>query len=446
MVKLWGRRVLVATFCALAVFPSVSRAGAPGDATGALAKLEALAASPSLRKPPAGVEGDFAVVKEAPKIEFAVLPGQWPGAELWSAWGDALWASDGKCYASIGDHASPHGYSYVYRVDPETKEVKLIVDVNAVLKIPPEKYTAGKIHAPLVDLGDGWMYFVTYRGSVRGTTKENGYEGDWLFRYELKTGKLENLGIMVPHSSVPVLVGHPRTKRLYGLSAPGKTMPTFRKQLFVYDVEQRKLVFAGGPESTMCRALILADDGRAYYDSEGMLVRYDPKVNKVVNTQARLPGDANLRAASRPDANGVVYCFTSGGTGFSFDTKTEAVKETTKAFVAGPLYTTACKLEPSGRYLYYAPGAHGRTKQHGTAVLQLDVKTGKRKVVAFLNECVRAQKNYNLGGTYALALNDDGSKLFICWNGNVATERKNDFGLCSVMVIRLPESERRTKP
>ena len=419
---------------------------APRDATGASATLEKLPPSPALLHPPDGVEGDFAVAREAPEVEFAVLPGQWQGAELWSAWGDAIWASDGKCYASIGDHHSPHGCSYVYQVDPDEKTVKLVVDVNALLKIPEDKYTAGKIHAPLVDLGDGWLYFVTYRGSVRGTTEERGYKGDWLFRYDFESGKVENLGIMVPHSSVPVLIGHRPTKRLYGLSAPGQTMPEPRNQFFVYDIGQRKLIFAGGPETTMCRALILADDGRAYYDHDGHLVGYDPDKNVVTQTKAKLPG-GNLRAASRPDAKGLTYCFASDGTGFSFNTrensfKATAIKETTKSFVTGPLYTAVCKLSPDERYLYYSPGAHGRTSQQGTVLMQLDVKTGRRKVLAFLNAYLREKKNYNLGGTYAISLNKDGSKVFICWNGGSMDQRKQEFGLCSVMIVHIPESER----
>jgi len=419
---------------------------APKDATGASATLETLPASPALLQAPDGVEGDFAVSKEAPTIEFAVLPGQWKGAELWSAWGDAIWASDGKCYASIGDHDGPHGCSYMYQIDPETKAVKLIVDVNAILKIPQDKYTAGKIHAPPVDIGDGWLYFVTYRGSVRTTTAERDYKGDWLFRYHFETGRAENLGVMVPHSSVPVLVGHKPTKRLYGLSAPGKTMPEPKKQFFVYDTEQRELVFAGGPETTMCRALILADDGSAYYDHGGYLARYDPKKNVVTQTKAKLPG-GNLRAASRPDAKGISYCFARDGTGFSFNTtkrlfKAKAIKETTRSFATGPLYTTVCKLSPDERYLYYSPGAHGKTYRQGTVLMQLDVKTGKRKVIAFLNAYLSEKKDYNLGGTYAISLNKDGSKAFICWNGGSMRPRRRDFGLCSVMIVHIPESER----
>jgi hypothetical protein len=292
-------------------------------------------------------------------------------------------------------------------------------------------------------MGDGWLYIVTYRGSEGDTTAERDYKGDWLLRYHFESGKVENLGVMVPHSSVPVMIAHKATKRLYGLSAPGRTMPERRNQFFVYDVSERKLVFVGGPETATCRALILADNGRAFYDHGGSLVRYDPEKNEVAKTEAKLPGNGMLRAASQPNAHGICFCITHDGVVFSFDTRAEVLKEMTKAFVADPLYTAVCKLSPDERFLYYSPGAHGGTSKHGTALIQLDVTTGKRKVIAFLNALLRERKDYNLGGTYAVALNKDGGKVCVCWNGGPMQQKGKDFGLCSVMILEMPESERK---
>src|SRR5690606_24563608 len=63
-------------------------------------KLERLPDSPSVLKPPAGLD-NVTVAKTAPQIDFAVFPNQWDGAKLWSSWGDALRAADGKFYASV---------------------------------------------------------------------------------------------------------------------------------------------------------------------------------------------------------------------------------------------------------------------------------------------------------------------------------------------------------
>jgi len=410
------------------------------------AKLERLGSSPLLLKAPEGVTGDFSVAKTAPVVDFAVFPGQWEGARLWSSWGDSLFADDGKFYASIGDHAAPHGTAYVYRIDPESRTVQLVVDYNKAAGLPSEetKYTPGKIHGALVQAKDGWIYFFGYRGSVRRTGKETGYKGDWLLRYDPKSGKTENLGIAVPYSSVPVLVYCEANNSLYGLSVPGKTMPDPATQFFRYDLEKRRLINRTAINPRGPRAMILADDGRAWFDNgKSGLDRYDPESNKVQNTGVKIPGEGMLRAASRPDENGVAYCISKDGVVFSFNTKTEKPKAITKAFVAGPLYTATCRLDSTERYFYYIPGAHGKSSRGGTPVIQLNVKTGQRKVIAFLNEFVRKKKNYNLGGTYGIALNADGSRLCVNFNGSkLPPEKHADFGLCSTVVIHIPATER----
>lgn len=418
------------------------RGGAASEPDQRTATLERLPGSPLLLTPPDGVEGDFDVAGEAPELDFAVFPNQWEGANLWSAWGDSLWASDGNVYASIGDHDGPRGASYVYRVDPTARRVDLIVEYNEVAGVTRGPYSPGKIHAPICEGPDGWLYLAGYRGSVGTTTAENGYKGDWLLRYHMASGKAENLGILVPYASVPSMEPDAAANVLYGLGVPGKTAPEQKPQFFAYDIAARTLLFSGGPPSSLNRSIIVAADGRAYYANEGHLVRYDPALRRIDATSAQIPGNGTLRAASRPGPDGVVYCFTSDGVVFSFDPQTDTVTELLKAFVTGRLYIASCELDPSGRYLYYVPSAHGGSRAHGTALIQLDVKTRRRKVIAFLNEHLRQSRDYNLGGTYGLALARDGSRLFINWNGNNVEQKKSDFGLCSAMVVHIPESER----
>lgn len=418
-----------------------------GDRTGA--ELETMPASKSLLKAPADVTGDFDVAKTPPKVRFAVFPGQWKGARLWSSWGDATFASDGNFYTSVGDHAAPHGTAYVYRVNPENGKVDLVVDYNKLIGIKDEtKYTPGKIHGGLVDGGDGWLYFFGYRGSVRRTGKDTGYQGDWLLRFNLASGKTENLGIPVAHCSVPVLLGSAATKSLYGLAVPGQTASSQEDRFFRYDLEKQKLVTEGGPTPNMSRAMVVTDDGRAYYSysaekgAPGVFVRYNPKTNKSEITKIAIPSDGQLRAASRPNDKGVSFCMSRSGELFAFDTKKETVKALGPLFVADPLYTATCKLDPSQRYLYYLPGAHGKSNRSGTPVLQYDTQTGRRKVIAFLNDLFRKEMNYNLGGTYGIALNGDGSQLMINFNGAPLGAKQPDFELCSVVVLEIPASER----
>jgi hypothetical protein len=415
----------------------------------AVTRLERLKPSKLLLKPPEGLPGGFAVARTAPDVDFAILPGQFSGARLWSSWGDVLGTSDGRFYAAIGDHDAPHGTTFVYRVDPEEKTVTRVIDCNRIVPAPPEKYSPGKIHAPLVQADDGGIYVFGYRGSVRRTGSETGYRGDWLLRYDPAAGQTESLGIPVPFSSVPVLEYCSTLRCLYGLSVPGQTMLEPRTQFFRYDLESGRVTFTCEVDTKGPRAIIVAHDGRVYFgggdSSRGdqSLMRYDPRNGRVTRLAIRIPGDGVLRAASRADADGLVYGISKDGIVFAFDTNTETVTEIAKAFVAGRLYTAVCRLDPTDTYLYYVPGAHGRSSETGTPVIQLNVKTRRLNVLAFLNETIRQQKSYNIGGTYGIALSGDGSQLFVSFNGaELPAGRQSEFGLCSVLLLHIPESER----
>jgi len=412
------------------------------------AKLKRLPKATATLKAPAEVSGKFSVAGEPCQIDFAVFPGQWEGARLWSSWGDALFASDGKFYTSIGDHAAPHGTAYVYQVDPKQGTVRQVVDYNSVIDAKPEKYSPGKIHGNLVDAENGWIYFLGYRGSVRRTTAEADFRGDWLLRYHLESGRTENLGIPVPHCSTPVLHYCAENQSLYALCVPGKTLPEGQDRFVRYSLADRKLLVNGGPVPSMSRAMVVTEDGRAYYSHQDeksggqILVRYNPQSNDFTKLKTTTPGEGPMRAASRPNSQGVAYCISRGGMLYSFDTQSEKTRALKSAFVHGPLYTATCRLDPTETYLYYLPGAHGRSSQAGTPVIQYNVKTGKIKVLAFLHDFLREHENYHLGGTYGIALNADGSQLMVNFNGNHADQKKPDFGLCSVVVLHIPKSER----
>jgi glycerophosphoryl diester phosphodiesterase len=56
-----------------------------------------------------------------------------------------------------------------------------------------------------------------------------------------------------------------------------------------------------------------------------------------------------------------------------------------KGKVADPAWAevkTVVELSPDGRYPYYLPGAHGGAFRTGTEVVQYEVATGRRKVLA----------------------------------------------------------------
>jgi hypothetical protein len=152
-----------------------------------------------------------------------------------------------------------------------------------------------------------------------------------------------------------------------------------------------------------------------------------------------------IRAATQETPQGFVYAVSSGqGTGdatlWSLNAKTEEVKKVDTAAVGTHAYTASIDADPTGRYLYYVPGAHGGGPRDGSAVVQFDVQTGKKKVIAFLHPHFEAQYGCTLEGTYSTAVDPAGDKLYITWNVSRGTRA---WDSCGLTVIHVPESERR---
>lgn len=421
-------------------------------------KLETLESSPELLQIPESAKphaSEFDMAKVPPKVEYAELPGQWQDAALWSNWGDSFHTPDGMFYCTIGDHHHPHGQALIYRVNPKTKTIQLVVDFNELVRSPANEYGSGKIHGPLMDGGDGWIYFVGYPGGESGMNDEYRFKGDWMARYQPATGKVEKLSIPAPFTSVPASIIHQPTMVMCGVDN--------KANFLAYDLKQQKALLHGGPVVGMQRCVLMAKDGRTWYSEkdQGRFVRYDPSSNKLTMLEEVVPGPGGLwgqeqrqdpptlRAASVPDSRGIAYGISKSGTVFSFDTNTEKGKEIARVFPVGPGYTAVCKLDRTETYLYYVPGSHGKSIEAGSPVMQLNVRTGRRKVIAFLNDYMRKQRNYNCGGTFGTALSPDGSQLLICFNGRELGKKRSwttgdliDFDLCAVVLLTIPKEER----
>src|SRR5262249_54542279 len=125
------------------------------------------------------------VAKVGPTIDFGYFPGQTYAGNPWSAWGDSTF-TDGKYYASIGDHRAPPGTAFVSEYDPAKKQFRRLIDLQKLLALPEGEYAPGKIHTQLTMGKDGWLYFGTHRGSPRVTTDKYHYKGDWIVRVNPK--------------------------------------------------------------------------------------------------------------------------------------------------------------------------------------------------------------------------------------------------------------------
>jgi len=406
-------------------------------------------------KAPEGFNQEITIAKVAPKIDFAYFPGQDYEGKPWSHWGDSL-AVNGKFYASVGDHLAlgskggdpaRTGTGRVFEYDPDTKKFRLLADTARVLKMPEGHYTPGKIHGRL-DMGiDGNLYYSTHRGSTTVTTDQNHYLGDWILRTDPKTGKSEVVAQgPVPKHCIPCSVLDPDRLIFYGGTAPGSGGEGQGVRFFAYDIKRKAVIIdcENGPPRYM---IFARSTGRIYFvpgkdDSVGQLVRFDPAKPGVPE---KIDAEIGSRAATQETPQGIVYTVSKGGKGgdselFAFDTRTEKVTRLGPANVGVSNYITTIDADPTGRFLYYIPGAHGGSEKDGTAIVQFDTQTKTRKVIAFLHPFTKEKYGATLVGTFSSAIDPQGDKLYVTWN--VSRTGGKAWDSCALTVIHIPASER----
>jgi len=401
--------------------------------------------SPDFLKSPAKLLPGVTVAKTAPRVDLLYYPEQdYPGSP-WSVWGDSLAVGD-KYYSAIGDHAAPQGNGYVYEYDSTTGKLVTLVNTTDVLRLPEGHYMPGKIHSR-IDMGsDGWLYYATHRGSTRVTTDKYHYKGDWIFHTHPETKKTEIVAQgPVPKHCIPTSLLDPDRLIFYGGTAAGEYSDK-TVMFFAYDVRKKKVLHTAvnGPRRYI---MFARSTGRMYYTDEvnNRLMRYDPESGKPPQV---IPGTIGLRTASEETKDGFVY--TTGqkdGRIWRFNTKTEKIEDIAALPVASQTYTTTFDLDPTGRYLYYIPGAHGGSERDGTPVVQFDTQKRTRKVIAFLQPFYGKKYGYVTLGTFGSAVSPDGSKVYVTWNGNRGGKDprrgRYAFDTCALTVIHVPESERK---
>jgi hypothetical protein len=404
-------------------------------------------------KPASTLKSGVAVAKTAPTVDVLFFPCQTYAGSPWSTWGDNV-VANGKVYCSLGDHlaanskkaAAGTGTAYVYEYDPAAKKLRLLADVAKVLALPPGHYTPGKIHGRL-DVGeDGWLYYSTHRGSTTVTTDQYHYKGDWIFRTNPATGATEVLacGPVAKHC-IPTSVLDPRRLLFYGGTAPGTGGDDGGVQFFAYDVKEKKVVYSG-PDGPSRYMIFAKSTGRVYWvggksDMVGPLVRWDPEKRGAPEKTEAVVG---LRAATQETPQGFVYTVSKGGKGeaatlYAFNTKTETAEVLGEAAAGAQGYIASIDADPTGRYLYYCAGAHGGSESDGTPIVQYDVRTKQRKVIAFLHPYYRQKYGFAPVGTYATAIDEKGEVLYVVFNVN-RTGRAWD--VVALFAIHIPASER----
>jgi sugar lactone lactonase YvrE len=397
----------------------------------------------------------FIVAKTPPTVDLALQQDLGEGAirrRLWSSWGDICLASDGRVYCGIGDHGNDAGGDarcFVYRWDPQSKSLEQIVDMNQV--VPPREGQPAwsKIHAKIDEGPEGKIYFCcTLNAGNRAGDEQYHWTpelpGGQVYQFDPATGKTRVFASLPPKRCTATSL-FDRTRNIWWCNLEAGEGDA----LWGLDLTTGKPV-TQTPDGTVAfnRAFALANDGSILFNGAESLWRLTPGTFELQQLKATFGDVPGMRCATRESSTGMVYGATHKTNElFRYDVKNDELKLLGPNWLTGQ-YTTVMEVSPDERFLYYLPGAHGRAWEHGTPVVQYEIATGQRKVIAFLAETFEQQQRYVPGGTYGIKLSEDGGTLFVNFNGHAAEELRTSamrpigFGLCSFAAIHIPASER----
>jgi hypothetical protein len=175
------------------------------------------------------------------------------------------------------------------------------------------------------------------------------------------------------------------------------------------------------------------------------LWKYDPDTRSIAATRSVFPDKTTMRSSTRESKAGYIYGTTMRpGQLFRYAPAQDKLELLGPDFLTGD-YTTVTVLSPDERFVYYLPGAHGGAMETGTPVVQYNIASGQRKVLAFLGAGVDKATGYRPAGTYGMKISADGSTLYVNFNGqphdNIPKHAKA-FGLTAFAAIHIPASER----
>jgi sugar lactone lactonase YvrE len=397
----------------------------------------------------------FTVAKTAPMVDLAFHRDLGPNAvnrRLWSSWGDICLASDGRVYVGIGDHGDDvdgDARCFLYRWDPARKVLERVVDMNEV--IPPQKGQPAwsKMHAKIDEAADGGILFccTLNDGNRAGQPAYHWTEklpGGQLYRFDPKTGNTSVLAnLPAKRCTATSLLDRERQIWWCNLEAGSGNA------LWGYDLRAKKPVFQADDGSMeFNRNFALAKDGSIIFNGKDAIWKYDPTKKSIAATKSAFKASPGMRSSSRESKDGWIYGTTHGsGQLFRYKPSADKLEMLGAAWLTGE-YVTVMELSPDEKYLYYLPGAHGSALKGGTPIIQYEIATGKRKVLAFLAPAFEREHDYVPAGTYGVKISADGSTLYVNFNGHAGDQgrplamKPNGFGLCAFAAIHIPASER----
>src|SRR5262249_30227577 len=152
--------------------------------------------------------------------------------------------------------------------------------------------------------------------------------------------------------------------------------------------------------------------------------KYDLAKKAIAATKSAFKDSPGMRSSARESKDGWIYGTTyRSGELFRYKPSDDKLEALGPAWLTGD-YVTVVELSPDERYLYYLPGAHGQAFRTGTPVIQYEIATGKRKVLAFLAPAFEKEYDYVPAGTYGMKLSADGATLYVNFNGHAGEKTR----------------------
>lgn len=396
----------------------------------------------------------FDVARKPPTVRLAFHGNLGPDADkrrLWSSWGDIALAGDGRVYCAIGDHGNDVGGDarcFLYRWNPKSRTLEQVADMNKV--VPPREGQPAwsKVHAKVDEGADGKIYFCcTLNDGNRAKLPTYGWNetlpGGQIYQFDPTTGKTAvYANLPARRCTATSLLDRERNIWWCNLEAGEGNA------LWGFDLTSKKPLYQGADGSVgFNRTFGLLRDGTLLFNGESTLLRLDPQSKEVKSLKTSFVGSPGMRTVSRETSAGTVYGVTHKTNElFRYDLAKDEAELLGPSWLLGA-YTTLMLVSPDERFLYYLPGAHGGAVKDGTPVIQYDVKSGRRKVLAFLAPVFEKEHDYAPAGTYGAKLSADGTRLYVNFNGHPVKNRPkhlraDGFGLCSFAEIEIPASER----
>ncbi len=402
-------------------------------------------------KPPANLQGEFDIAATPPEVRLQILPDMDPEyfsgdayQAGWANWAKVVRGGDNRFFMAVGDHRGRGASINLYEYCHGKGQLKRVLDVSDTLGWHDDMYTDGKIHGRMGIMPDGTLWAATHRGPQ--PTEEwydAGYRGSWLFSYNIDTGEAQNWGVPLVVNELPEHTLD--TERGIFLATGQLTC-----MMLSWDVNEKRVRYAGSPPNGWKwhpRSMLLDREtgffwGIDYSEEPYRFLSFDPELNRFKRHDVAVPGiDGPAQwprgATVRPATDGWYYWATRNGVLFRFRPDWENGPEVEKA---GKTWgtgqdTVQLAICPQGRYIYYVPG------HYPSAVVQYDVKTGRRKALAFLQEYYFEKYGYWLGRSYGMEISEDGDFLVILENGTFEG-RNRVYGHPGLLVLEIPASER----